>query len=358
MIADDNQKMNESCWLSVVVIGRNEARRLQDLFASLPEGPDIEWIYVDSRSGDNSVELALAFGAKVFLVNEDSVYGPGTGRYIGTSEASGRWILYLDGDMVLRAEFKVFLDRLKEAETRADQADSSRASDKSTVQGGLPPETVGFVGHTRNLYLNRAGQVISERDFVVLPREETGEVGSWGRDVHYHGGAVLYRRQAVLKAGNWNPAVYQLEEVDLYSRIKINGGRLRGIDLPMADHYTPYLSPKDKLVLNFLPQWREKKLYGAGQVVASRLRRGDLSKFIRVYPYPFIVAAGLLTIPLVFAWPLFPLLFNLAIAVAIGLIKKKWYFYLVYLGNLLQILRGLGRYKPFEPQYQLVKQSE
>ncbi len=355
---NNDQSKRENCWLSVVVIGRNEAHRLPDLFASLPKGPDIEWLYIDSRSSDNSVELALAFGAKVFLVDEDSVYAPGTGRYIGTIEACGRWILYLDGDMVLRPEFAGFLDRLKKTEAQADQKDSSRVPHNPSVQADLPPETAGFVGHTRNLYLDQAGQVIAERDCVVLAKEETGPAESWGREARYHGGAVLYRRKAVLEAGNWNPAVYQLEEIDLYSRVNSFGCSLRAVDLPMVDHHTPYLSQKEKLMLNFLPQWREKKLYGAGQVAAARLRQGNLLQFIRIYPYPFIVAAGLLTIPLAFIWPFVPLMLNLAIIIIIGLVKKRWYFYLVYLGNLLQILRGLGRYKPFEPRYQLVKPEE
>jgi len=383
MMINNDQSKKENYWLSVVVIGRNEARRLPDLFASLPEGPDIEWLYIDSRSSDNSVELALDFGAKVYLVDEDSVYAPGTGRYIGTIEAGGRWILYLDGDMVLRPEFAGFLERLKKAEARADQMQANQvkadqaqveiAEKTGSTQGesaqvapnqAAPPlnsisrNIAGFVGHTRNLYLDQAGQVIAERDCVVLAKGDTGPAESWGREAHYHGGAVLYRRQAVLEAGNWNPAVYQLEEADLYSRINTSGGRLRAVDLPMVDHYTPYLSQKEKLMLNFLPQWREKKLYGAGQVVAARLRQGNLLQFIRIYPYPFIVAAGLLTIPLAFIWPFIPLLVNLAIIVIIGLVKKRWYIYLVYLGNLLQILRGLGRYKPFEPRYQLVKREK
>ncbi|MGM0653488.1 MAG: glycosyltransferase family 2 protein [Bacillota bacterium] len=350
------QHKNEDCWLSVVVIGRNEARRLPELFVSLPEGSEIEWLYIDSRSSDNSIDLALAFGAKVFLVDEDSVYAPGTGRYIGTLEARGRWILYLDGDMVLRSEFKRFLERLRSEELQSDQAKAGLGKANTTGKVAPPRNTAGFVGHTRNLYLDSEGRVLAERDYVVLAKEETGPLENWGKEAHYHGGAVLYRRRAVLEAGNWNPAVYQLEEVDLYSRIKACGSRLRAIDLPMVDHLTPYLSQKDKFLLNFLPRWREKKLYGAGQVVAARLRQGNLLQFIRIYPYPFIIAAGLLTVPLIFIWPLLPLFINLAIAVVIGLLKRKWYFYLVYLGNLLQILRGLGRYRPSTPGYQQIKQ--
>ncbi len=322
-------------WLSIVVIGRNEARRLRALFSSLPTGESIEWIYVDSQSDDSSVKIALEQGAKVFLVDRGSICGPGTGRYIGTREAKGRWILYLDGDMVLRTEFYTFLYRLKKVDN-------------------LPGDTVGFVGRTCNYYLDREGRVKAVRDCVVLPKSEMGKPEKWGKPASYHGGAVLYLRDYVLRAGNWNPAVSQLEEIDLYSRVYEKGGLIRAVDLPMADHYTPYLNIVEKIKLNFLPVYQGKKLYGAGQVVAARWKEGSLLPFIRSYPYPFIVFSGLVTAPFLFLlWPPLPLLTNAAIAVWLGL-RRKWYYYLVYLGNLLQIFRGLGHYRPFIPEYKRV----
>jgi len=331
-------------WLSVVVIGRNEERRLPELFRSLPEGDDVEWIYVDSHSADQSVEIALAGGAKVYQVAEGSVCGPGTGRYIGTREASGSWILYLDGDMVLREDFISFLERLKRFE----------------IGGGgvLPPGTAGFVGRTRNRCLDQKGRVAEVRDYVVLAPKEMGPVEEWGRPAGYHGGAVLYRREEVLKAGSWNPAVCQLEEIDLYSRVRARSGTVRAVDLPMVDHYAPYLGLAERLKLNFLPRYRGKNLYGAGQVVAARYRAGDLLSLIRCYPYPFVVLAGLVLIPpLYLIWKPLPVLVNLAIIVWTGA-TRKWYYYLVYLGNLFQILRGLNRYRPFEPEYKRIVKPE
>jgi hypothetical protein len=100
-----------------------------------------------------------------------------------------------------------------------------------------------------------------------------------------------------------------------------------------------------------LPQWGGKKLYGAGQVVSARLAEGGISSFLSCYPYPFIVLFGLVFAPLLyFAWPPLPIVANLAIAAWFA-VTKKWYYYLVYLGNLLQIFRGLGRYRRFEPRY-------
>ena len=340
----NNQGHLNTIWLSVVVIGKNEADFLPGLFKSLPRGEKVEWIYVDSQSTDESIKIALDRGAKVYRVAEQSVCGPGTGRYIGTREASGEWILYLDGDMVLHQEFKAFLDRLKEI----------RGEEKAL----LPPETVGFTGRTRNFYLDEEKRVKEKRDFVVLSRKEMGPVKEWGRPAAYHGGAVLYRRAEVLEAGSWNPAVYQLEEIDLYSRVRARGGVVRALDLLMVDHYTPYLGSKEKLKLNFLPRYRGKELCGAGQVIVARYRDKSLLSLIRYYPYPFVVLAGLVAfLPLYLIWPVLPFLVNLLVAVWLGFIKK-WYYYLVYLGNLVQMGRGLFRYRPFEPDYELVKSGD
>jgi glycosyltransferase involved in cell wall biosynthesis len=331
-------------WLSIVVIGRNEEEHLPGLFRSLPRDEGSEWIYIDSCSDDQSVKIALDHGARVYLVDATSVYAPGTGRYVGTLEARGDWILYLDGDMILSSEFISFLEKLRAAE-----------SGTSENEWGVPDEVAAFVGRTRSLMHNNKGEVIAERDYAVLSLREMGPADVWGKPIAYHGGAVLYRRDKVLEAGNWNPALYQLEEVDLFSRVRASGGIMRAVDLPMADHYTPYLNIRERLLLNFLPQWRGKKLYGAGQVVAARLKEGGLLSFICTYPYPFVVFGGLILSPLFFfVWPPLPLLVNLSIALWIGL-TKKWYFYLVYLGNLLQIFRGLRHYSRFTPKYKEIK---
>jgi len=323
-------------WLSIVIIGRNEGENLARLFKSLPQGEAIEWVYVDSRSKDDSVSIALQEGARVYLVEEESVYAPATGRHIGTREATGRWLLYLDGDMALEGQFKDFLIKIREEES-------------------LPARTAGFVGRTRNICLTDNGTIEAERDYVTLSRREMGPPESWGRPATYHGGAVLYRRTAVLEAGNWNPAVSQLEEVDLCSRISARGWTLRAVDLPMVRHYTAHRSFAERLKMNFSARQKGKGLHGAGEVVTAHCRDNSLLQFVKYYPYPFLVFAGLATAPFFYLiWPPLPLLINFLLAVWIGR-RKKWYYYLVYLGNLVQMTRGIGRYRPFEPAYREVK---
>ena len=53
----------EAKWLSVVVIGRNEAHNLERLFTSIFPLSDLiaDIIYVDSASTDNSVEIASKY---------------------------------------------------------------------------------------------------------------------------------------------------------------------------------------------------------------------------------------------------------------------------------------------------------
>ena len=132
------------------------------------------WIYVDSLSTDGSIGIALKHGAKVYSLEADPSLCPASGRCAGTLEAAGRWILYLDGDMVLRKEFIAFLDYLKKEETN------------------MPAKTAGFVGKTCSRFIDQASAVVSCRDNVCIPARFSGKEGPWGRTADYHGGAVLY----------------------------------------------------------------------------------------------------------------------------------------------------------------------
>ena len=327
----------DSPWLTVVVIGRNEAERLPALFPSLPPRAGVEWIYVDSRSGDRSVEIALKHGARVYLMEPHPSLCAASGRYAGTLEARGRWILYLDGDMVLQGEFVHFLDRLREGEAE------------------LPPGAVGFVGKTRSLFLDGEGALLSSSDNVCLPAGRRSLRGRWGRPADYHGGAVLYLREAVLQAGNWDPAVSQLEEIDLYSRIRSLGFHIRALDLPMADHFTPKHSLRNRLGAILWP-WRERGAYlGANQLISSRLRQKNLAGLIRFYPGPFLLLGGLfLSLPAYFIWRPLPLLLQGLLALYFAAVKK-WHYYLVHLGTVIQFFSRWGAYRPFTPAYRPVK---
>jgi glycosyltransferase involved in cell wall biosynthesis len=96
--------------LSFIVIGRNEGAKLARCLQSIRQTAafctlaSYEVIYVDSDSGDNSVELAETFGeVKIFRIvgNCNAAHA----RNIGASEATGDIFFFIDGDIELNPDF-------------------------------------------------------------------------------------------------------------------------------------------------------------------------------------------------------------------------------------------------------------
>ena len=99
--------------ISFIVIGKNEGRRLELCLNSIVSIvqidmiADYEIIYVDSRSVDNSVELAKRYCTSVFLI--EGVCNAAIARNIGAKEAEGDILFFIDGDMEL---FPGFLSKV------------------------------------------------------------------------------------------------------------------------------------------------------------------------------------------------------------------------------------------------------
>lgn len=96
--------------ISFIVIGKNEGWKLKLCFDSIlnvvrqDEINDYEVIYVDSRSSDNSIELAKTYpNTRVFLIIGEC--NAGVGRNIGAQEALGDILFFIDGDMELQPNF-------------------------------------------------------------------------------------------------------------------------------------------------------------------------------------------------------------------------------------------------------------
>ena len=93
--------------ISFIVIGRNEGWKLKACLDALQNVVkednivDYEIIYVDSRSSDDSVELAKSYpNTKVFSITGEC--NAGVGRNIGAKESKGNVLFFLDGDMELQ----------------------------------------------------------------------------------------------------------------------------------------------------------------------------------------------------------------------------------------------------------------
>lgn len=99
--------------ISFIIIGKNEGWRLEKCLQSIvsilkqDKIVDYEIIYVDSRSTDNSIELAKQYGAKAFLITGEC--NAAIARNVGAKEAIGDILFFIDGDMEL---FPGFLSKV------------------------------------------------------------------------------------------------------------------------------------------------------------------------------------------------------------------------------------------------------
>jgi len=86
--------------LSIVIPTLNEEKYLPKLLDSLKGQTydDYEIIVADSASEDNTVTIAKSYGAKVLNIGR---MGPGNGRNEGAKKAHGKYLLFLDADVVL-----------------------------------------------------------------------------------------------------------------------------------------------------------------------------------------------------------------------------------------------------------------
>ena len=192
--------------ISAIVIGRNEGERLDACLASITDalGPlHHEVIYVDSRSGDDSLSIARERGARCFLL-EDSETTAGLGRYVGAKEARGEYLLFLDGDMRLCPGFV----------QQAMLAMATRGYD-------------GVTGQREDVYL-RDGEVVSRTPNYFGCTSE--------RIAPEFGGALFIRADALRRCGGWSPDTIACEEAELHARLLDAACRIGELPVPMIVH--------------------------------------------------------------------------------------------------------------------------
>lgn len=220
--------------LSIVVIGRNEGERLRRCLLSILSastgGHSAELIYVDSASTDGSPELAARLGAEVIAINPQRP-SAALGRNAGWARARGEYVLFLDGDTVLERDF-------------LPAALASLEAD---------PQIAAVWGHrrelaTRDSWYNR----VLDLDWIYPPG-----------DSEFCGGDALFRREALLASGGFNPALIAGEEPELCARLRARGYRIVHIDQAMTGH--------DLAMTRFSQYWRRAER--AGHAYADVARR-------------------------------------------------------------------------------------
>lgn len=238
--------------LSVVLIAKNEekniARLIESVLARTANVTDKEILLVDSNSTDRTIEIASQYPIRIvrLLPGENIRFCAAAGRFIGTHQTSGDYVLFLDGDHEL---YEGWLQRaMTILENNADIG----------VVGGfridIPKDTP-----------------TDEQTFIP-----TGEDGTYLEMVHGGPGA-LYRRSVLDEVGTFTPYLISDEEPELCLRIRHAGYRVVRTDYPVVYHRT---DPEDTFPAMFAR--RKRNLYlGFGQNLRYHAKTGLLSQYIR-----------------------------------------------------------------------------
>ena len=231
--------------VTFVVIGFNEAgcigACLQSAIDSqLPAGVTSEVIYVDGGSRDDSVAIAGAIPG-VRVLGGDRPRRAAENRNVGLAHAGGRFVQFVDGDMVLDPQWAA-----------------------TAFEYLLEHPNVGIVyGRLREVNPGRLYQAM-QHDWAPV----TGEVA-------YCGGAAMHRREVLEKVGGFPEDVKYGEEPYMCWRIrreqKVSIVQLEAL---MALHDLGHRSLRD--------YWRQNVRNGAAYIeIATRCFRSDERLWLR-----------------------------------------------------------------------------
>lgn len=189
--------------LSVIVVTKNEASNIGRCIESVladTHGLTAEIIVVDSRSDDGTVEIAQKYPVTVAQFTADALITSHAGRYVGTLLSTGRYLCYLDGDMiVIPGWIPAALDVLGKGEVQ------------------------GVAGR---LFRVRPGEAPS------MSHIDTYTMGL----THGFGGAGVYRADLIRTVGPYNPHMRGEGEREMGFRLRRAGAKLLRVDIPMVYH--------------------------------------------------------------------------------------------------------------------------
>jgi len=243
--------------LSVVIKALNEEAKIAQCLQSVIDelqhlALPAEVILSDSISTDRTVEIAAAFPVKVVQFEQLADRGCGAGVQLGYQHAKGRFVFFLDGDMVLQAGFLA-------AGLAALKADSAL--------GGVAGLMVD--AEVRNAFdAHRVNAAVSS-----VAREES-----------VLNGGGLYRREAIEQAGAYaaNRNLKGWEEADLGMRVRAAGWRLRRLAVPAVIHDGHQRSTWALLA----GMWRSGRAFSSGVLIRQALGKPWLGAVLRHLAHP------------------------------------------------------------------------
>lgn len=197
-----------TCFLSVIIAGRNEenniARCIESILKANEDIEDTEIIFVDSASTDKTIEIAMAYPIKILQLRQSWRLSASAGYYIGFIHSRGKYIQFQCGDTIL---------------------------DENWFKNAIP------ILEKDNSIAGISG-IISQENYNTKRSKDYSE---WLRDlpigeVEWLAGDTLFKRDALLDVGVFNPYLMASEEGDLSYRMSNAGYKLLRLAYPMSHH--------------------------------------------------------------------------------------------------------------------------
>ena len=191
--------------ISIVIPAKNEekmiARCIEGAINALKNIESWEIILVDSYSTDNTVEIAKQYPIKILRLKKEWFKSPHAGRYIGTINSSGKYIFFLDADMIVEEGWiETALDVLEKDEKLA-----------------------GITGVMYNVLPN---------DSLSDKHRMKGIIGN----VQFLPGASIYKKKVLLKVNHFNPFLKGNGEREIGHRIEKAGYNQLRVDKTICYH--------------------------------------------------------------------------------------------------------------------------
>lgn len=267
--------MSVSPYLSIVIKAYNEeakiARAIESALGIEAHVRSLEVVVADSASTDRTVEIASRYPVRVVQLELASERGCGIGVELGFRHASGEYVYFLDGDMVLYPDFIVSaLDLL--------------VSDPGL--GGVG----GLVQDTR--IANDIDRIRVNNKAVTRPGE-----------CRWLEGGGLYRRSAIESAGGYaaNRNLKGYEEAELGMRLRNAGWRLTRLPQIAVSH-----TGHDANTWQLLRRhWQSRRAMSGGVLLRSALGQRWLPEVCGILKYPLaIIVWWTIVLPFMLLLPL------------------------------------------------------
>lgn len=241
--------------LSIIIPCKNEehniVRCLESVVRAVKDIENSEIIIVDSASTDRTLERIRRYPVNIVQLKEGWVHSAAAGRFIGTLNAHGQYVWFVDADIWLVEGFV----------------------EKVIKYLNEHPKCAAVAGIGDEIYLRDGNEVVGQTKNVY--RRNTNKIA----EVEYLGASAIFRKKALEEVGHFNPYLFAHEEWELCQRLRHKKWKIMSLPIKMAVHRT-YPIESRKMSIK---QLQNRRFFATGQLLrmalTKRISLFSLAKF-------------------------------------------------------------------------------